>query len=159
MTTAVERAQRLAARLRALGVDPGEDGREDAIPYWMAVECPCCGQKQRLRQITAKWDADPKYLAREWDAMEPENGIRLHSLTVTSGGPGKIANHAQPLVDYLADMPRQLRAMNVKVTREFLRRMKNRLHVAASAAHHTESRLVQALDLAGVGAALPSADW
>ena len=156
MTTAVERAQRLAAKLRALGVDPGEDGREDEVPYWMAFDCPCCGQKQRLRQTIARWDADPSYLESAWTAMEQRNGIRLHSLTVTSGGPGKIANHAMALEDYLADMPKQLRAINAKVVREFLRRMKNRLHNAAASAAHTEERLVSALDVGHLSAASPS---
>ena len=62
MTTAVERAARLAARLREYGIDPGEDGIEESIPYWAAYVCPCCGSTQRVRQTVKRWDADPDYL-------------------------------------------------------------------------------------------------
>jgi hypothetical protein len=137
MTTAVERAARLAARLREYGIDPGEDGIEESIPYWAAYVCPCCGSTQRVRQTVKRWDADPDYLRSRLG----NDSIHMLSLTVSSQGPRKLVNHREPLAEYLAAMPRPLTRLNVQTVAEWLRRLASRLDVAASAAHHTRIQL------------------
>jgi hypothetical protein len=144
MTTAVERAARLASRLRALGVDPGEDGAQHQVPYWLAYECPVCASKQRVRQTIQRWDAQPKHLSWRYESA---NLIRLLSLTVSSRGPGKIENHASPLTDYLADMPRNLRSLNARVVFDFLKRLTTQLEVALPSVGTTERDMRRKLEL------------
>jgi hypothetical protein len=138
MTTAVERAARLAAKLRRYGIDPGEDGIEDgSMPYWVAYLCPCCGSTQRVRQTVKRWDADPAYLKSRFEG----GTISMLSLTVSSNGPRKLVNHREPLAEYLAAMPSSLARMNAQVVAEWLRRLSSRLDAAAIAALTTARQL------------------